>query len=217
MWPVSFCRAFAQQADLWGRNNLQEEPRSIQKGEVFLLVHEPVFGSRAGRPGTSDCKWLAQFHRYEDRFPLARTACREPELSLVAPRTLARCHHGCREDSPARGMRKVCRGSNRGAVDISLRAPLALPEKLREHQRRRITKDQLVSCNSNVTAATITTSCPLKRSRRAPSVGVGDNEALAPELAVGSFNRPGGGTLNANRVEASESMARSARMLVIIG
>ena len=141
VWPVSFCRAFAQQADLWGRNNLQEEPRSIQKGEVFLLVHEPVFGSRAGRPGTSDCKWLAQFHRYEDRFPLARTACREPELSLVAPRTLARCHHGCREDSPARGMRKVCRGSNRGAVDISLRAPLALPEKLREHQRRRITKD----------------------------------------------------------------------------
>ena len=33
VWPVSFCRAFAQQADLWGRNNLQEEPRSIQKGE----------------------------------------------------------------------------------------------------------------------------------------------------------------------------------------
>jgi len=39
--------------------------------------------------------------------PLARAACQEPELSLVAPRTLARCHHGCRGRIPTRGIHRL--------------------------------------------------------------------------------------------------------------
>ena len=54
---------------------------------------------------------------------------------------------------------------------VGLHASLPLPENLREHQRR-VTKGRLVSCNSNVTAATISPSSSSKQSRRAPSVGV---------------------------------------------
>ncbi len=35
--------------------------------------------------------------------PLSREPRAGPELSLVAPRTLARCHHGCRGSLPAHG------------------------------------------------------------------------------------------------------------------